>query len=58
MSNVSVSGTITCNYKKYLEPTFSNWIIGNNAQTTAPAPADIESTVTVIMSGAEDSETK
>ena len=58
VSNVSVSGTITCNYKKYLEPTFSNWIIGNNAQTTAPAPADIESTVTVIMTGAEDSETK
>ena len=58
VSNVSVSGTINCNHKNFLEPTFSNWIIDNNAQTTAPAPDDIDSTVTIVMTGAEDSETK
>ena len=54
VSNVSVSGTINCKYRNYLEPSYSNWIIGNNAQATAPAPADIESTVTIVMTGADN----
>ena len=54
VSNVSVSGTITCDNKNFLGLTSSNWIIENNAQATAPAPADIESTVTIIMTGEDN----
>lgn len=54
VSGVSVSGTINCNHKSYLEPAFDKWIIDNNAQTTAPAPVDIESAVTIVMTGPEN----
>ncbi len=53
VSNVKVYGTINCNHGDYLDPASDKWIIDNNAQATAPAPDDIDSAVTITMTGSD-----
>lgn len=48
VTNVSVGGTIVCSYKFIAEPKYSNWIVDNKSSSAA-APANIGSTVTVTM---------
>ena len=48
VTNVTVGGTILCECKGFSEPQHSNWIVNNNS-SSATAPADIGSAVTVTI---------
>ena len=51
-TNVSIQGTIACNYGSYVEPAFSKWIVNIDSNANVPAPADIENSVTANLVGA------
>ena len=51
-TNVKVQGTVTCNYGSYVEPAYSKWIVNIDSNANVPAPAYIDTSVTVNMVGA------